>query len=299
MPEFDSIGHGTEPTRSCDPYLKGPDGIWRHPKASSHREADYDERGIGALARMQREHFWYSGRHRFLEVAFRWVLNETVHPSPCVLDAGAGAGGWVSQLLNRASLPNVRLAAGDSSEVSLAYLANMRGLDKAYHLDLMQLYWTDHWDCIFSLDVIEHLEDDQKALAELYRALRPGGYLILAVPALHFFWSYNDEFARHKRRYNKDDIKGLAMSAGFEVVRQRYFMFLLSPLLWLSRLKKPLLDESDPVAVSEYLEATHRVPHPVMNKLLAAIFSLESPLGWYLPFPWGTSLMAVLRKPSL
>lgn len=301
MPDFELRGNGAGTAqKGPELYRKGPDGIWRHPKAAGHRAADYDEEGIGALARMQRKHFWYSGRHRFLEVAFRWVLNEIVHPLPRVLDAGAGAGGWVRHLLNRAStLPNVRLAAGDSSEASLAYLANISGLDEVYHLDLLQLHWTDHWDCIFSLDVIEHLDDDRKALAELYLALRPGGHLILAVPAFRFFWSYNDEFARHKRRYIKDDIKGLAKSTGFQVVRQRYFMFYLSPLLWLSRLKKPLLDESDPVAVSKYLEATHRVPHPVLNKLLAAIFSVESPLGWYLPFPWGTSLMAVLRKPSL
>lgn len=293
-----SIGRGSKAQHDSEPYLRDRNGIWRNPDASAHRSSDYDESGIAGLLQIQQKHFWYIGRHRFLSVAYKWVLDRIGNPTPSVLDAGAGAGGWVRYLLQRNDVRTVRLAAGDSSEASLAELSKVPGLEKAYQLDLYRLLWKDRWDCVFSLDVIEHLDDDRRALEELYRALKPGGYLVLTVPAFRFFWSYNDVFARHKRRYTKVDISKLAEVVGFQVVRQRYFMMFLSPLLWISRLRKPRVDFENPDEVAKHLEQTHRVPNPLLNWTLASAFSLESPFGWWWSFPWGASLLAVLRKPS-
>jgi hypothetical protein len=76
----------------------------------------------------------------------------------------------------------------------------------------------------------------------------------------------------------------------------RYFMFFLSPLLLLSRWKSPDVKRLGQQEVQELMKQTHRVPAWPANQLLNWVFSLESPLGVRVPFPWGTSVIAVLRR---
>jgi hypothetical protein len=90
----------------------------------------------------------------------------------------------------------------------------------------------------------------------------------------------------------------LATDSGFELLDARYFMFFLSPLLVVSRLLqrgkvKTLSDEQR----WKLAENMHRIPAAPLNTALSAVFGAETPLGHWTPFPWGTSLLAVLRKP--
>ena len=96
----------------------------------------------------------------------------------------------------------------------------------------------------------------------------------------------------------RDDYRRLAKTAGFECSFSRYFMFFLSPLLLLSRLKRPKLEGMTAEQIQAHCSRTHRVPAAPINQGLRLIFSLETPLGCWLPFPWGTSVLAALRKPS-
>jgi len=86
---------------------------------------------------------------------------------------------------------------------------------------------------------------------------------------------------------------------GFEVLDARYFMFFLSPLLWLSRAwtgrKARALSEAETRRLAERM---HRVPIWPVNAILAAAFFAETPLGHYIRFPFGTSLLEILRKPA-
>ncbi len=81
-------------------------------------------------------------------------------------------------------------------------------------------------------------------------------------------------------------------------MRASYFMFFLSPFVWLSRLKSPDLAKMEEKEILALLERTHRVPVPAVNALMKLIFDLETPLGLLLPFPWGTSILGVFQKPS-
>ncbi|MGB7748486.1 MAG: hypothetical protein WBN75_14490 [Verrucomicrobiia bacterium] len=72
-------------------------------------------------------------------------------------------------------------------------------------------------------------------------------------------------------------------------------MFFLSPLLWLSRLKHPPLEQMRPEELCAMARRTHRVPAAPGNRLLEFIFDLETPLGFWLPFPWGTSILGVFQ----
>ena len=259
-----------------------------------HREAEYDSRGFEQLVRMQRGHFWYRGRHRFLAALLRR------HVSPGIplraVDLGGGCGGWVAYLARHKPFAVSELALADSSEQALRLAAPLLSEGISVHqVDLMDMPWESRWDVAFLLDVIEHLPDDIGALQQVYRALAPGGLLVISVPALQFFWSWNDETIGHQRRYSVRDFVPLANQCGFELVDARYFMFFLSPLVLASRfLSRPKPGED----VWKAVERTHRIPAWPINGILSAIFLTETPLGSWLRFPWGTSAVAILRKPK-
>jgi SAM-dependent methyltransferase len=161
----------------------------------------------------------------------------------------------------------------------------------------MDLKWRDRWDIVFLLDVIEHIPDDIAALQEVARVLRSNGKIILTVPALDFFWSHNDEAAKHLRRYSKKDLQELADKAGLRLVNSSYFMFFLSPLYWLSRIrvgKNASIEEK-----KEAIQREHKIPFGVLNFILGVIFKAETPISKIISFPWGTSVLGVFEKVPL
>lgn len=282
-----------------DSRLFASDGrVQRRVALVSHRDDEYDEGALEILLRMQREHFWYRGRHRFVLAAVRRHLRAEARDSGTLhaIDLGAGCGGWVDHL-DRSDLRFAELALADSSPRALTLAARCVSPQvPLFQVDLLDLGWRDRWDVVFLLDVLEHLPDPEAVLRQIRDCLAPGGLLFVTVPALDFFWSYNDELARHQRRYALADLAPLAEGAGLALVDARYFMFLLSPLVALRRLRGRPTASLDADRRRALLARTHRVPAGIVNASLAGIFALETPLGLTARFPWGTSLLAVMRK---
>jgi 2-polyprenyl-3-methyl-5-hydroxy-6-metoxy-1,4-benzoquinol methylase len=275
-------------------------GIHTDARPSTHRESEYDSAGLDVLLRMQRDHFWYRGRHRFIRHAVRrYVRRFDLKQSRLdVVDLGGGCGGWIDDCRRHRLLPDANCALADSSNKALELARPVVGQDvRRYQINLLDLRWHDRWDIAFLLDVLEHIPNEERALRQIYQALRPGGLLFITTPVLRCFWTWNDEVAHHQRRYSKADFRRLAERCGLELLDARYFMFVLSPLLLAARwTKRPDLAAMTPEAVTELQARTHRVPHPAINRVLQAVFDLETPLGHFVPFPWGTSILAVLRK---
>lgn len=188
------------------------------------------------------------------------------------------------------------LALADSSRTALRMAGDVlpEGVER-YQIDLMNLGWHEHWNIAFLLDVIEHLPDDLEALRQARAALKPGGLLFVTTPAFQKLWSYNDELAHHLRRYTRADFARLGEQAGLQLCDARYFMFLLSPLYWLVRQGKGVEGMTDEEKMA-LMHKTHRVPSALLNGPLTAIFAAETPLGHWLRFPWGTSVLGVFRK---
>jgi SAM-dependent methyltransferase len=262
-----------------------------------HRDEEYDPGGFDALAEMQQRHFWYRGRHRFLLAALNRQLAAAKH-SLDAIDLGGGCGGWIGYLQQHAPGRFRELALADSSPKALNMARRIVGEDVGlYQADLLDLGWRERWDVAFLLDVLEHLPDDAAAMRQVFAALRPGGLALVTTPALRCFWSYNDVLVKHVRRYSRRDFVELAKSTGFTLRDARYFMFLLSPLLVGSRLLAPNVERMSQAQIREHLLKTHRVPAPIVNRLLQAVFALETPLGHIVRFPWGTSVLGVFEKP--
>jgi len=262
-----------------------------------HRNHEYDSSGFAILNEMQKRHFWYRGRHRFLLGSVHRHMRGI--SAPRVIDVGGGCGGWVAYLAARKRFPTAELALADSSTEALGLAAGVLPAGtETFQVDLLNLPWADRWDVAFLLDVLEHIPAHEEALRQVHRALAPGGLLFITTPALRTFWSWNDDVVHHVRRYAKADFTRLAAACGYRLLEARYFMFFLSPLLLAARLAvRPDLKAMSREQVQQLLNKMHRVPGPAVNAALGVIFCCETPLGHYLPFPWGSSLLAVLQKP--
>jgi len=275
------------------------DGIFVPPEPPLHRGEEYDEAVFSTLLKMQRDHFWYRGRHRLLLRTLQDALKRAGLKSgeTSGLDLGGGCGGWLEYLRSREPGIFGELALGDSSMKALEMSAPVvSSFASRYNVDILELPWEGDWDVIFLLDVLEHIPSHLDALREAGKALRPGGLLMITVPALSFFWSYNDEIAGHQRRYSRKEMESLASEAGLKVARSSYFMFLLSPVLMMSRMFSRPSRSASREELRSHLARTHRVPSAPLNGLLYGVFSLETTAGRLMPFPWGTSLLAVLTK---
>ena len=148
------------------------------------------------------------------------------------------------------------------------------------------------FDLVTILDVLEHIDDDAGTLRELHRVLRPGGMLLVSVPAYRFLWGPQDEISNHKRRYLARELRTRLVEAGFRVRKLSYFNTILFPAIAGIRLVRPYRPGS-PNLKSDF---TMTRPGPA-NTLLGRIFGLEAPIVRRMDLPFGVSILALAQKP--
>jgi SAM-dependent methyltransferase len=151
--------------------------------------------------RAEERHWWYQGRRRVLE---RAIARLGLPADARILDAGCGSGRNMVELARLGAVTGVEL-----SDTSVE-LARERGVGEVLQGSVMEMPFDDaSFDLAVSLDVIEHLEDDVGALRELRRVTKPGGALLVTVPAYQWLWSGHDEVNHHHRRYTRRTLRGL------------------------------------------------------------------------------------------
>jgi SAM-dependent methyltransferase len=152
-------------------------------------------------------------------------------------------------------------------------------------------------DIVTMLDVLEHLSDDARALSEVSRVLRPGGALVLSVPAYQHLWSAHDEALHHFRRYEKVQLARVLRRGGFRVWRLSFAMSLMPPIAWAWRKFILPYQPKRPKDAKRHSEGAvlPQVPEWA-NDLLIKYVEAEGRIITRRPLRFGTSLVAVAFK---
>ena len=128
-----------------------------------------------------------------------------------MLDAGCGTG------RNLIEFGGLGEAEGVDFSADAVEFCRRRGIERVQQAVLEQLPFDDgRFDVVIATDVIEHLDDDRRALAELRRVTAPGGRLVVTVPAYTWLWSRHDESMHHRRRYTAGRLSAADERRGLE-----------------------------------------------------------------------------------
>jgi SAM-dependent methyltransferase len=235
---------------------------------------------------VETRHWWFCGRREI-------VLSLLDRHSPAglgqtVADIGCGTGA------NLQALKNAGWAVGVDPSGEALRFARTHGDARLAGGALPALPFHDSsFDAVLALDVIEHVEDDARAVAELARICKPGGAVFITVPAYSWLWSGHDEVNHHKRRYTRARLARLLLAARLDVIQLSHFNTLLAGPIIVCRLAGRLLARFKPPARAEPDTA---VPGPMLNSILRRVFLCERAWLEKRSMPFGVSILAVARK---
>jgi len=233
--------------------------------------------------------YWrYVARHELF--ANLWQQHREQQPKYRVLDVGCGSGALLAYLAKRAKLTSVGV------DLFPGTLPNciQRGINAVSAADATALpFRANLFDFVIAQDVIEHIEDDARALDEVYRVCAPGGLTLVLVPAFEFLWSARDVGLHHYRRYTLNQLAQRVRTAGFDLVHRTYTDLFLVPLLWgaivtARRTPDGLADLDSDAAPGE---------SGMTNQALLAVSRLEAAYAQRATLPFGVSAVVLARKP--
>ncbi len=241
---------------------------------------------------MEDVHWWFVGRRRILLQVLDRYIGKDKDGRRRILDVGCGTGTMLTYLASYGKAEGV-----DIDEEAVGYCRE-RGLFDVSLGEAAKLPFHDGaFELVTALDVIEHLDDDGAALREIGRVLRPGGHVMVTVPAHRFMWGDQDEVNMHKRRYVAAEIRDLLAATGFDVLRVSYLNAFMFPPIATIRLIRRLQRRWRPR--TEY-KSDFKYPAPgPLNFLLAGIFGAEAPIVRRVNIPFGVSILALARKPTV
>jgi SAM-dependent methyltransferase len=236
---------------------------------------------------LEENHWWFLGRRHLVH---QLVLDSNAKRGARILEIGCSGGPLIQQLQadGYSSITGIDISA------EAIELSRQRGLEDVHVMDAQKPSFSDEsFDLITASDVLEHLSDAPRALTEWHRLLRPGGVLIVFVPAFMFLWSEHDEANKHFRRYRRPELTRLLTSNGFSVKRGSYWNFFLFFPVALIR----LLKRCKPSSRRQEAHGDLGKPPNFINHFLFALLRFENKqicrgINW----PWGISVMAIAQK---
>jgi SAM-dependent methyltransferase len=239
------------------------------------------ESSYGArYARLYREHWWWRAREAVLLDLLRSLRPR---PGSSILDVGCGDAVSFRALSEFGTVRGIEVdenlldPSGPFRErISTRPLGDPVYDDPSWRFDL-----------ITALDVIEHIDDDRGAISSMAAMLRPGGLLVVTVPAFELLWDQHDKINGHRRRYTATRLRRILDGDGLGLLLVRY----LFRVLFIPKLLVRLVN-----AARSRKVAQHGIPGPAINTALLHLCVLEDRLLRYVPVPFGTSVVGVARK---
>jgi SAM-dependent methyltransferase len=236
---------------------------------------------------LQQWHWWFRGRRRIIETLLR---QELPGDGPRrILSVGCGPGTGLAWLLP---------FAGARGKVVGLDIEELHARDLPAGVEFVVGALEDaplpdaSFDAVLALDVLEHLDDDAAGLRQAARLVKPGGLLLVTVPALPSLWGGQDVVSEHRRRYTKPELARLFERAALPGSKVTYFNTLLFPLI------APVRWARRAAGLSQRQRSDFEDGGPgLVNETLARIFAAESHLISRAPMPIGVSLVATYSPP--
>lgn len=229
------------------------------------------------------QHWWFRGRRRVLvDLVRRDAAGRA--GSLHILDFGCGTGG---NLQSYAPFGSVFGVEPDRRAIRFAASRGRTILCRASGTGLP--FASSSFDLVIASDVLEHIEDDAKAVSEIARVLRPGGAFVFSVPAHPWLFGPHDRALFHQRRYVEKDLCRLLDSKGLHIGRPSYWNSVLFPVVAGVRLLRR-------AETSRSTRSEVQVPPKLVNELLAGLLAVEAALLRRVRLPWGLSLVGVAHR---
>jgi len=236
------------------------------------------------LAAIEPVHFWFRARNALIQ----WALGKYFPNAESFFEIGCGTGYVLAGI--REDFPRMRLVGSDIFTDGLVFAKARLPEVELYQMDARSIPFEGEFDVVGAFDVLEHLVEDNKALAQMFNATRPGGGLLVTVPQQRYLWSASDEHAMHQRRYSYAELRRKVETTGFQIERITSFNSLLFPLMVWSRMQQKRDQDFQPWRELEISSA--------LNKILESILKLErSLIEKGVSFPVGGSLLLIGRRP--
>jgi SAM-dependent methyltransferase len=243
-----------------------------------------DDATFAVEAAVEQEHWWFRGRRELFASEIRSL---PLLPASAILDVGTGTGANLRMLRDN-GYSNIR--GLDASPVAVKFCAE-KGLGTTSLGDMLAMpFEANSFDLTLATDVIEHVDDDLAALREIGRVTKPGGFVLITVPAFPSLWGLQDKVAHHKRRYRMRPLLDRVREAGLDPRRHFHFNYFLFFPIWVAR---QILRLTRPQLRSE-----NEVNSPMLNRILFAIFSLDVRSAPVIRSPLGVSIFVLARKPQ-
>lgn len=239
---------------------------------------------------LENSYWWFIARRRLVQEWIAEALSKTAGSSEAlartVFDVGCGTGANGKMLEQFGQFYGT-----DMSQEALRF-CHERGLQRLARTWVEHLcFATDSFDVITALDMLEHVDDDMAGMKELFRVCKPGGFLLVTVPAYGFLWSEHDEALHHRRRYTASELRNKLSVAGFEIQRISYFITFLffvvfAMRFWQNLRKSAVSPKTGLVVLPKFI-----------NQCLIWLLDLERVLVRLFNFPLGVSIICLAQKP--
>lgn len=274
--------------RACPVCSSGPtlkDGFDSYAPEFAHGGGGFKSSYFSELACLEDSNFWFRSRNQLI----LWALRQYCPNFKSLLEIGCGTGYVLSGISK--IFPNSTLHGSEIFTAGLNFAAARLPSANFMQMDARNIPFEGEFDVIGAFDVLEHIEEDERTLAQVHAALKPRGIMLITVPQHAWLWSPIDEYACHVRRYTASDLHRKIETAGFQIVRSTSFITTLLPAMMISRfIQKKSTDRA--------FDASSELKiHPIINYLFNKILSLELyMIRKGLNLPLGGSRLVVARK---
>ena len=252
----------------------------------------------GSSAKLQWGSWQIGGPRHYYRETLVMKMIKSVLPAGKILDVGCGTGSLMLQL----SLSGYTVSGTDLSEECIRQTKDrmktlapgVKPVIKRCNAEAID-FPDGHFDGLIAAEILEHVDDDRKAVKEFHRLLKPGGLCLITVPANQKLWDISDEMAGHKRRYSRDDLMRLFNEQSFSIEKVVFLGFpimrLYNRVVFLKWARQ--VEKKNSGKISSDDAVTKIGLNRWTTLILGNLFRFDN---LFSSLPWGLGILLIARK---